>query len=69
MIEEETKLDDCIETLKMIANYIDYSLNDEEADSPDPYYILYLIRQTLKRVTWQIERAREVVSRMAHNHV
>jgi len=25
-------------------------LNDEEADSPDPYYILYLIRQTLKRV-------------------
>lgn len=50
MIEEETKLDDCIETLKMIANYIDYSLNDEEADSPDPYHILYLIRQTLKRV-------------------
>ena len=51
MIEEETKLDDCIETLNMIANYIDYSVNDEESDSPDPYYILYLIRQTLKRVT------------------
>jgi len=48
MIEEETKLDDCIETLELLKLYIKNTLDDgEEVDS---YYVLYIVEKTLQRV-------------------
>ena len=48
MIEEETKLDYCIETLELLKLYIENTLKDgEEVDS---YYVLYIVEKTLQRV-------------------